>query len=560
MARIIPLLLIIIFIVLFPAEVRSEYSNGYVVAVNPIRDRRMWQDINLLSDQIKIFLKEDIPANWLITYSNLFDNLLTEKLKQIPTNQEIGIFLEVDQNLAEDSLVGYLLGEGDWARPDKVFLSGYEIKERQRMIDVVFEKFKQIFGFYPKIVGSWYIDAFSLSYLVDKYQITAVIQVADQYQTDKYGIWGRPWGTPYYPSKFNTLVPANSFKDKLPVVLIQWAQRDPLNGYGSDVFSSTYSVQANDYIAHHQLNIDYFKKLAESYLFSANDLNQLTIGIEVGQEGKKYIREYEKQVLFLKSLSNKGKIAFLSMSEFAQKFSNLYPELSPNYFIKGKDIVNQQNEAFWFSSPLYRIGLIMEKGELKIRDLRSYNQNFIFLDFVSRDRNTKLERIIPPLIDASQKDKDKLLFSKVKQIQTQRMKKDMLINIEVLEQGSHDLTLTTDEIFLDNRSIYKFENKNNLLGKLERELLNAWLYYSLVKNHSWSPSIRWSYIENNYYFGYWIKPELYIGIRNAYPYLGKFYFPFQILTRFKTIPSYDFSNILAFYFINLVNRSTIKNN
>ncbi len=53
------------------------------------------------------------------------------------------------------------------------FSTRYTKEERERLVDVYMAKFKEIFGTYPKSVGSWFIDAHTLGYMYDKYKIVA---------------------------------------------------------------------------------------------------------------------------------------------------------------------------------------------------------------------------------------------------------------------------------------------------------------------------------------------------------------------------------------------------
>src|SRR3989344_4657902 len=98
----------------------------------------------------------------------------------------------------------------NWHSAGSVFLTGYEVEERYRLIDGAFEEFKEIFGGYPKSVGAWWIDANSLKYMEGKYGIQANLDVADQYSTDNYQVWGQYFSTPFYPSKMNALIPTSS--------------------------------------------------------------------------------------------------------------------------------------------------------------------------------------------------------------------------------------------------------------------------------------------------------------------------------------------------------------
>ena len=90
------------------------------------------------------------------------------------------------------------------------YAMGYTKEEREKLIDVIFKKFEETFGFGAKSVGSWMIDAHSLQYMSEKYGIEASCNCKDQWGTDGYTIWGGYWNQGYYPSRHNALCPAQS--------------------------------------------------------------------------------------------------------------------------------------------------------------------------------------------------------------------------------------------------------------------------------------------------------------------------------------------------------------
>ena len=256
-----------------------------------------------------------------------------------------------------------------WHDAHRVFLSGYKPEDRRKLIDAVFEEFLTTFGYYSQSVGAWHIDAYSADYMREKYGITGVLICADQFSTDNYQIWGQPWGVPYYPSEFNVQVPAQTAKNKLNLVVSQWAVRDPEKGYGGSVNESIYSVQANDYTKH-GLEIDYFQRLVEVYTdVSENPFGQITVGLENDQDWKKYGEEYEGQIKTLSEMKEIGKIEVATMANFSSWYKSHFPRISPRMKIEHKD-------AKWISSPELRIGLITKNGREYVRDLRIYNEEW----------------------------------------------------------------------------------------------------------------------------------------------------------------------------------------
>lgn len=341
---------------------------SFVNIVNPVRGNELSDPGNpFFLEGVEILLsplnQNKIPATWLLRY-DVFSNFeginFFKKLTIERPGDELGIFLEITPQLAKSAGVNYPEGGVFWHDANKIFLSGYKPEERIKLIDASFGKFKEFFGFYPKSVGAWHIDAYSAGYMQEKYKVSGILICADQFGTDGYQIWGGWWGVPYYPSKYNILMPAQTKKNKVDAVVFWWAARDPVLGYGGSVMESTYSVQANDYIGH-GLDIDYFRQLLDTYLYGEkNEFGQITIGLENDSDWPRVALQYEKQIAEIAKRTTEGKIKTVTMSDFSSWYQAKYV-LSPDHAV-----------GEWKMSTDHRVGL--NKG--KIIDLRVYNEEW----------------------------------------------------------------------------------------------------------------------------------------------------------------------------------------
>lgn len=554
--------IIYIFIILcthiFSASVYAIDSERYVTIVNPVRSRIFWRDADSVKKQIESISGRGIAATWLFQYSTLTDQNAVELFRELPSGNEFGIFLEIDENLANDALVPYILGEGDWARADKVFLSGYTPVERKRLIDKLFFGFKNAFGYFPSSVGAWYIDSISLNYMADKYQIKAVLDVSDQYQTDGYGSWGKPWGTPYYPSRLNSLIPAQTIQNKLDIVKIQWAQRDPMLGYGLTVVDSTYSLQANDYVGHHGLNISYFETLAKDYLFSFNPLTQITIGLEVGQEGASYIDEFERQLETLIRFKEEANLKFVTVESFSTEFKKMYPENFPSFIIGGSHPYNPQAWAYWISTPYYRIGFQADAGRLKVRDFRSYDETYIFPDIAGEDKNYPLKRLLPACIDELLDKNSQDIITEIATINIDRNGNDIELSATTENGEKNTILLQKDKIFLNKEQIFNVFIDDNINHRALDFLKRLIIDQTERKADTISGGIRFSYINGQYYLGWASFPNKLVGVGSIFPFIGTYEFPFQTLVRFRTFPSIDIVSLAVKDLVRYNNKCTIK--
>ncbi len=358
---------VLLFAFLFVPNTFAQEINQ-VVLVNPIRGSDFWNYNYSLTEtpkkQYEIINQNNFPATWLVRYDALANPEVVEFLKTLDLSQDIGIFMEVTPSLTDAAGVKYN-DTGNWHFAKSVLLTGYSPDDRKKLIDTLFSKFKETTGKDAKSVGAWWIDAGSLSYMKDKYQIEANLDVADQYSTDGYQVWGQYWSTPFYPSKVNALMPAQSEDQKLGVVTMQWATRDPFNGFGNGVFESTYSVQANDYLLHN-LGTDYFSKLLSFY-------PQTTVGLENDFSWNEFGKEFVSQINLIKQKQLQGQVQVKNMLQFANFYILQNPGISPNVIVSAEDPLGSGGKVVWINTPKYRAAWYANQSGSVIRDLRKFN-------------------------------------------------------------------------------------------------------------------------------------------------------------------------------------------
>lgn len=367
---------IYIFYIFFVPTTFAAGNNSFVSIVNPVRGSDFW-DVNdqkpetAVFGQIEILNNSNLPASWLLRF-DAFDSENVINLLKNRNSDEKGLFLEVTPSWAQSANVAYHKSDS-WHNAGSAFLTGYEQGERKKLIDAAFSRFKSIFGYSPLSVGAWWIDSYSLGYMREKYGITGALIVADQYSTDNYQIWGQYFGTPYYPSKNNALHPAQNLENKLDVVMMQWAPRDPVNSYGNGVSESTFSVQANDYMDYHNLDTRYFSTLLDIYTKQKfNRFGHLIVGLENSYDWAKYSNEYKNQLELLAAKKNFGQLSVVTMKDFALWYKSAFPKLSPQQLIIVDDPMGSFKKTVWFMNPYYRVGWFLNSDGSVFRDIRQY--------------------------------------------------------------------------------------------------------------------------------------------------------------------------------------------
>lgn len=372
MKQTVSLILLLVVALTKPFSIEAQSNLPSITIVNPIRGPELGLEnadlLKSLTSQFQVTKESSVSATWLWQYSALENDELTSFSKNNFQSQENGIFLEIDKNTAEKSGVEYK-GKIAWYQSDGLLLVSYDIYERQRIIDTTFQIFKQVFGYYPKSVGAWWVGAQSIEYMQQKYGITAVLQCADQFNTDAYSIWGTPWSIPYRPNKTNASLPANNLQNASKTVIMQWAPRDPTRAYGDSVKESTYSLQDYELKGY---DTRYFEHLKNIFLKKPSD--QIVFGLESGLSPESYQGQYKRQVQLTKSWQDQSKIQIKTMSDYASQFlseNRILPDTS--YFLT-KDYEND-DQSFWYNSPNYRIGIQKKGKNIQIIDIRDYSSD-----------------------------------------------------------------------------------------------------------------------------------------------------------------------------------------
>lgn len=379
-------------------EVFASESKQFITIVNPVRISSYNPSAEeSLKVQYGEISKNELTATWLLTYDALLRPGINDIVSSMTSDQEIGVFLEVTPRLAMDAGVVYNKSDS-WHRPNSLFTSGYKQHERLKLIDQLFNEFFRKYKYYPKSVGAWWIDSYSLEYMQKKYDVIANLGVTDQYSTDGYQIWGQYWSVPFYPSKNHSAMPAQNINNKIDVVTIQWAPRDPLNGYGLGD-SSLYSIQ--DYLTI-GLKDDYLISLIDLYSTSNNNkFGQVTFGLESDLPAEGYKGAYARQIKLIKQYEQSRDIGVKSMKEFAYWYKNNFPNLSPDHLIQSNDLLGKPLQAIWYQNTQYRIGLVYDKTDksLSVVDFRSFHDNFQEPYYLSPNNQIKLSINIPSILD-----------------------------------------------------------------------------------------------------------------------------------------------------------------
>jgi len=397
-------------LVCFPHKIFAQTNNlrPSLTIINLVRGNGLGHENDDLALSLKaqwqVTRETEVNATWLLQYGALDDPDIITVVKNEMSGQEFGLLFEIDRNFAQKANVLYR-GQGPWYFSDGLFLNSYDRGERHALIEEAFSKFEQIFGYYPKTVGAWWIGGDSLSYMQKKYGITAALRAADQFDLDMYSLWGTPWSMPYIASRVNEAIPAKSYDDSSKVVILQWAARDPFKGYGDPLFSlQDYSMRG--------YGPEYVNYLAD--IFLPAPYTNLVIGLENGGTLEELNKGYKTMIVKAKELEKERKADILLVKDFSRQYleqKKVFPYKS--YFLSQD--YDSKNQSFWYTSENYRAAIQKTGDSIYLVDVRDYSTK-VDEDFdILPNTQSRLRINTPEIIDSMRFPDSKIFLTASKE-------------------------------------------------------------------------------------------------------------------------------------------------
>ena len=338
------------------------------------------EPIDLVEPVVKavdLLVKHNMPGTFLMQYDTLIDQRFVDILKGLDSRHEVGIWLEMVQPLIEKAGLQWR-GRWSWDWHSNVgLLIGYEPAERRKIIDVIMENFQAVFGYLPKSVGSWVLDAHSLNYLFDKYGIISACNCKDQCGTDGMTLWGGYWNQGYYPSKLNALMPAQDKSSQTPVPIFRMLGADPIYQYDKSIGEAQGVVTLEPVYKDGGGNrewIDWFFNTnftTPCLAFAYTQVGQEnSFGWPAMQTGLNY------QFEALKRLRDDGMIRVETLGDSGKWFKSNF-DLTPATAVTAlDDWQDNGRKSVWYNSRYYRVNLLWENHTLRIRDIHLFDQRY----------------------------------------------------------------------------------------------------------------------------------------------------------------------------------------
>lgn len=347
---------------------------------------------DLLTESLDIFRfqqetahKYGLKTTIQMTYASLF-------------NEEAIAIAKEHHEVYGDEIALSLLG-----LPCKEFRDKYKTKDfciwmfsmerKKSIVNDVFQKFYDTFGFYPESTGSYYMDADLINYIKKQYPTvrcavaTCFEEGPKAYHTCNNSWYtfmdGGPWN-PWIPSKQNTHAPAANEEEDSGIVAIPHLSRDLIacyDGNGSNFGTHPQNVlrgmiYRDDQYPYLFNIIDQYRSL-EKYN-NGYAYNMMFVGPgwlnKMGRWEAPYellAKSYDDGMAYYGELKKQGKLTDMTMAEFADYYREKKTYTEPECALWKDILYGSEKQLFWYLDPFMRVCVNMDQGGALV-DLRPY--------------------------------------------------------------------------------------------------------------------------------------------------------------------------------------------
>ncbi len=349
---------------------------NFVRGCEPRRPKDLYTPVR---EQIAINRENGLESTFLLQYDALIRPDFQELfLQQRGEDLELGLWLEMCRPLTETVGIAWRGRPGfdwDWY-VDPGFLPAYTQEQRERLIDEAFRKFHEIFGFFPRVAGSWLLDAHSMAYMSEKYDMDAFCICREQYAVDAYTLWGGYYSGGYYPSRKNMLCPAQSPEMQIETPVFRMLGIDPIYGYDEEThgprLGGCYTMEPYWPCGKDPQVMEwYFRSyytnpsLAGSF---ATTGQENSFGWEKVEEG------YRLQTALMKRYLEEGKLRVETLGRTGAAFRRQHEKTPTSALSALEDWSGNDLQSVWFSCSRYRANLFRQGDRLYFRDMQYFHE------------------------------------------------------------------------------------------------------------------------------------------------------------------------------------------
>ena len=271
----------------------------------------------------------------------------------------------------------------------------FSMEQKKEIVNDVFGKFHERFGFYPESTGSYYLDAELINYIKEKYpSVKCAVATCWEEGPKAYhtcnNSWytlfdGGPWA-PWIPSKQNTHSPAANEAEDSGIVAIPHLSRDLIacyDGNGSNFGTHPQNVLRGMIYDTKTWEYPYLYNLIDQYrsLEKYNNgyaYNMMFVGPgwmnKMGRWEAPYElleKSYSDGCKYYGQLKKEGKLVDMTMAEFADYYRKKKTYTEPECALWRDILYGSDKQLFWYCDPYLRACVNMDQGGA-IVDLRPY--------------------------------------------------------------------------------------------------------------------------------------------------------------------------------------------
>lgn len=356
--------------------------------VNFIRgcEPRLYIDlIEPVREQIRLMKKHGLRGTFLLQYDALIMPEYIELLTSLDQEQfELGVWFETVQPQVERAGLKWR-GRFPWDwHAHCGFSVGYTKEEREKLVDVLYEEFKSVFGYYPRVFGSWFFDSHTIRYISDSYGLDAICNCKEQYGTDGYTLWGGYYGQGYYPSRTNVFMPAQSMEEQIPAPLFRMLGSDQVYQYdfGMDPDNGETCVQGVITLEPvYNGGGGGVPKWVDWYLRENYNGECLSFGYaQAGQENSFGWSAMKNGLTYqfeqFERLQKEGLLTVEPLGATGRWFKKTYSHTPASAITAHSAHDDDEKNSVWYSTRFYRINLYGEHGRMRIRDLHVFHEKY----------------------------------------------------------------------------------------------------------------------------------------------------------------------------------------
>ena len=372
---------------------------------------------NTTKAQLELVNEFGIDNTFLLQYDALNDERFSALFKKNATDKtELGIWFEIVKPMTDRCGLPYR-SENGW-QWDWHIIPGYSMaytpKEREMLVDATMERFKEVFGYYPKTFAGWLIDTHTLNYLEKHYDISAVAICRDHVNTDAYTLIGGYFNQAYYPSKNNIFTPAQTEEMTVNIPVFRLLGPCPVYNYDgkkylSDELKKIHGCYTLEPIWHSGKTpqvVDWFFKT----YYENEDL-----GFSYAQLGQENSFGYEDIITPFRMQLEKAiklkDVSFEKMCVTGERFKKNYPKITPATAVCALDSWDSDNiQSVWYDCSNYTANIFKYEDQIFIRALYLFDEripeHYITKTCTTFDAVYENLPIVDTLIKAPNKKRD----------------------------------------------------------------------------------------------------------------------------------------------------------